>query len=417
MKAVQKLNLAVNASHASKNVRAAPLEVDDHSDPAELETEDTKKVFEKEKAVLEQPKTEPETETEKNTKLNALLYHTSDDSVDDYKQQNSTLDLLARLYYDGYDPDDPSGYSASPSVLSSRAQSPTPSNSVDGRNRPYFARGISFDTSLDSHHSAITLKAKHPEFKFRRNNKTYLIGYADDSESLRAVEWTIQEMVIHGDTIVVLQVLDEKLDPAAAVDHGKAQELLETLEALNVTSKRMAIVLEVMIGRPQKSLKAAIAEYKPAMMVVGTHHFKSNADLAVHHHNFLLFQKTTISKYFLQYALVPVILVKPFTKHDAPLDEPIDLETYFLALLAKTSDNSSREKKKKRSRVNLLSPSVSRSGLHVNLVAPEPRGRSPNQEGRASFMIDSRDSSVSSDHRVESRSQSRTRSKFFKMFT
>lgn len=416
MKVVQKLNSAVNASHTSKKVRDAALEVDDHSDPAELETEETKKVFEKEKAVLEEPKKEPETETEKNTKLNALLYHTSDDSVDGYKQQNSTLDLLARLYYDGYDPDDPTGFSPSPSVLS-RAQSPTPSNSVDGRNRPYFARGISFDTSLDTHHSAITLKAKHPEFKFRRNNKTYLIGYADDAESLRAVEWTIQEMVIHGDTIVVLQVLDEKLDPSAAVDHNKAQELLETLEALNVTSKRMAIVLEVMIGRPQKSLKAAIAEYKPAMMVVGTHHFKSNADLAVHHHNFLLFQKTTISKYFLQYALVPVILVKPFTKQNELLDEPIHLETYFLGLLAKTSDQSSREKKKKRSRVNLLSPTASRSGLHVNLLSPEPRGRSPNQEGRASFMIDSRDSSVSSDRKVESRSQSRTRSKFFKMFT
>ena len=70
-------------------------------------------------------------------------------------------------------------------------------------------RGISFDTSPHGHQKSYTLKAKHPLFKFRRTNKTFLVGYNDDLESTKAIEWLFDEMIINGDTIVVLQVLDE----------------------------------------------------------------------------------------------------------------------------------------------------------------------------------------------------------------
>lgn len=35
-----------------------------------------------------------------------------------------------------------------------------------------FERQVSLDTFSDTHHSGITLKVKHPDFKFRKNNKT-----------------------------------------------------------------------------------------------------------------------------------------------------------------------------------------------------------------------------------------------------
>ena len=44
-------------------------------------------------------------ETVRNTKLNAELFHTSNDSVELYRQENNSSDLLGRLYYDDYDSD------------------------------------------------------------------------------------------------------------------------------------------------------------------------------------------------------------------------------------------------------------------------------------------------------------------------
>ncbi|SGZ54698.1 CIC11C00000002965 [Sungouiella intermedia] len=437
--------------HAPTAGKANPHFGEDEDDDNTTE----KKVYDKEKAVLggvdkERTDGKPETETELNTRLNALLYHTANDSIEMYRLENNSLDLLGRLHYDDFDINDKESVSRvasytslsqmvptptfaqslSQNISTSASRSSTPSSKVPlSRPRPLFERGVSFDTLDDSHHMSITRKVKHPEFKFRRNNKTYLIGFCNDAESLRAVEWVFQEMVIHGDTIVVFQVLDEK--HYKFVDPDLADKVLEKLESLNTHNRRISMVYEVIIGRPQKLLKLAIDEYKPAMMIVGSHQYglspiptsSSTANLInqshglqphVHSH-FPFLNKTSVSKYFLMFALVPVILVKPFYQHQELLAKPIDSNHYFQDMLANIDVSHTREKKKKH-KFGFLSPSSSRTSSATNLsgmITPEDRGRSPENLS----PVESRDSS-SDRSRSHSRSQSQNHhSRLSKLFS
>ena len=102
-------------------------------------------------------------------------------------------------------------------------------------------RGISFDTSPHGHQKSYTLKAKHPLFKFRRTNKTFLVGYNDDLESTKAIEWLFDEMIINGDTIVVLQVLDEKQH--VSIDKSKvtiSRKFVSSTKPPSVKQKRQS---------------------------------------------------------------------------------------------------------------------------------------------------------------------------------
>lgn len=355
-----------------------------------------KKTYAKEKAVKSAATKGPETETQVNTRLNALLYHTSDDTVDLYRQENTLLDLLGRLYYDDYDLDLIISPADSVLLLPSISPAPTPPK-LDyfmsklataaaallpalrvptplrlPNPRPalprimLFERGILFDT-LDDKKQLLTLKLKHPHFKFRRNNKTFLTGFNNDHELLHAIEWLFDELIVHGDTIVVLQVLDEKLHDH--VDRPRAEKALQKIELLNKHVKKVLVVFEVVVGKPQKLLQRAIDEYLPAMMVIGTH------DQPKTHHLFL--SKTLMLRHFLQCALVPVIVVKPTYHHVYELEKPVENEDYFHKWLADVDIGGSFEKPKRR----LLSPSSLRLGSHTNLVSLEERGRKQNTVG------------------------------------
>lgn len=419
----------------------------DEADEEEAQEKEKKK-YAKEMAVRSGALEENETETMVNTSLNAMLYHFSDDSVDLYKSENNSLDLIGRMYYDDYDSSDRvvAEKVASFTSLASLARSPTlgPQQTIDNTLSPkltlnliylnsLFERQVSFDTLCDDHHSGITLKVKHPEFKFRRNNKTVLVGFSNDPESLKAVEWAFLELLIHGDTMVVFHVLDEKT--YSKVDPALADMVLKKLTKLNTHKRRISLVYEIVIGNPQKFIKRAITEYKPAMMIVGTHQYgqlplvptESSANLLsmnhhkhapttppaqvsklsssfFHHGHKSIFSKASISEYFLQYALVPVIVVKPFYEIRETLVNPIESENYFSDWLANIDISHTREKKKKH-RFGVKSPALSRSSSHTNLneITPQDsRGRT--KEGM--FQIDSRGSSRSS-----SRSRSVTKSK------
>lgn len=421
----------------------APQDTSEDISSVDGDEPEEKKVYDKEKAVLGgnndevENDEEPETETQLNTRLNALLYHTSNESIDLYRLENDSLDLIGRLHYDDFDINDKDSVSRVASYTSllrllptqtitqSLAQSMEHSGTLTpsaARARPLFERGVSFDTLEDSHHMSIIRKVKHPEFKFRRNNKTYLIGFCDDAESLRAVEWVFQELVIHGDTIVVFQVLDEKHHKY--VDADLADKVVEKLKQLNTYNRRISLVYEVTIGRPQKVLKQAIEVYKPAMMIVGSHQYgsvQSSTNLNAssrsqlpHHSHLLLFGKTSISKYFLMFALVPVILVKPFYKHQERLLSPIDSDHYFQDMLANIDISRTREKRRKH-KFDFLSPTSSRntSSTNLNGMASEDRGR----KSENVVPVSSRDSSISSS-RSHSRSQSGNRhSRLSKLFS
>ena len=377
-------------------------------------------------------------ETQLNTKLNALLYHVSDDSIAMYRQENNSSDLLGRLYYDDYDSDliisplisGPSTPLLSPtptgglihsvpnlgaipttSSLSSRTSLPRPQLS----RLQSFERGISFDTSED-HRKSLTFKVKHPQFKFRRNNKTFLAGYNGDPESIRTIEWLFDEMVVHGDTIIVLQVLDEKQHHA--INRENANKALTKIEMLNKHPKKVSLVLEIVIGKPQKLLKDAINEYKPAMMIIGTHRHDTEM------HKSLL-PKASFSKYFLESALVPVILVKPNYHYVELLDTPITSETYFEDIIKNIdlSETYLKHKHKRNANKGLrmallspsssraLSPSSSRNGSFTNLAQLVPdRGRPRGEERHHDTTEDNARS------RSRSTSRSRTGTRFSKLF-
>lgn len=410
------------------------------------------------KKKLNTPKVKGETfkaddQTMKNTRFNASLYHTSNDSVNLYRQENNSSDLLGRLYYDDYDSDtfgsevgspmlSPNGAASPTEYFQSNIGSPTLSSTnlsalLNSQRRPNlnkvksFERGISFDTSTNDHRKSLTLKIKHSDFKFRRNNKTFLAGYNNDTVSLKAIQWLLEELIINGDTIVILQVLDEKLYDC--IDKAKAERQLNKIEAMNCHSKKVSLVYEVVIGKPQKLLKKAIDEYEPAMMIIGTHHFKDK-DNSAHPHtrsHLKLISKTSMSKHFLECALVPVIVVKPTHHYVEKLDEPIESELYFQNLISKidTKTEPLRDKHKKRSRLHLLSPLTSRSSSFTNLAAMgaekeqatdnlkvEDRGRKETLEtstGEGSLLLPTSRSSSRSTSRSGSRLKSKGFSKFF----
>lgn len=311
-------------------------------------------------------------ETVRNTKLNAELFHTSNDSVELYRQENNSSDLLGRLYYDDYDSDSMTSPSisgvSSPMPLSPIMSPSESSDQLSVKSRPPFLRmksmerGISFDTSPHGHQKSYTLKAKHPLFKFRRTNKTFLVGYNDDLESTKAIEWLFDEMIINGDTIVVLQVLDEKQH--VSIDKSKVQKNLAKIEQINHHFKKVCIIYEAAIGKAKKAIRSAIDEYRPSMMAIGTHHY----DGKEHHRSFT---KSSLSKHILECSLVPIILVKPSYRYVEFLRQEVDGPQYFENWIKNIDHIDNRVIRKK---VPLISPSVSRNSSYTNLVN-EDRGR------------------------------------------
>ncbi|KAI5957716.1 hypothetical protein KGF57_002982 [Candida theae] len=410
---------------------------------------------------------EGESETARNTRLNAALYHTSDESVLSYRQQNDSSDLLGRLYYDDYDShsnlispellsptnslphtpllspapnnsnaaeDNEFNFGTSPTpksaILNSQLSSSStslsslPKSAQTKSTKPSLSRGVSFDTGDEGPKKSYTLKRKYPDYKFRRNNKTWLVGFNNDVESTKAIEWLFDEMVIHGDTIVILQVLDEKKH--VSIDKIKANANVAHFEKLNVHYKKVALLFEVVIGKPQKALKLAIAEYAPSMMVIGTHHYTERE--SKHSHRGFL-SKSSLSKHFLECALVPVIIVKPTYNYVEVLANPIDSDQYFVNWIKRAAEgqtegatatataagaaaasghNDDQQHSSLHRKVNsFLSPTSSRNSSYTNLVNEE-RGRSNHSHLSNPVQRLANES--------RSRSTSRTRSAFSKFF-
>ncbi|CAN3474650.1 hypothetical protein DICA0_B05446 [Diutina catenulata] len=356
-----------------------------------LQLEEMRKAEEKVPVKLG-PTEDEDDETVANTKANAMLYHFTDESVDMYRRENTSSDLLGRLYYDDYDSDTPGALSGTATPLlsptptggnmsdssSSRPESRPESRSTTprpGLPRLYsLERGVSFDTSDNDARRSVIFKVKHPQFKFRRNNKTFLAGFNHSAESLRAIEWLFDEMVVHGDTIVVLEVLEERR--YQGVDRAAAQKALATIEGLNrIHKKKVKLIFETVVGKPQRLLKTAINEYNPQMMVMGTKHYDRKISKP-------LFAKESFSKHFLECALVPVILVKPTYHYVEDLQHPVDGPDYFEHWLRDIDVSGSYEKKRKK---GVFSPTVSRGNSYTNLAQLTPdRGRPAAARGNSS---------------------------------
>lgn len=351
-------------SHAAEDAELAPGEGEEGDETSEARKAQLRKLDEKAPNVLGADAVDDD-ETKANTKKNAMLFHFSDELIDGYRREHTASDLLGRLYYDDYDTENPqlllgtatplltpqvTGESTSNSTL--RLSSARPSlNRLSS-----FERGISFDTSDNNLRKTMTYKVKHPQFKFRRNNKTYLAGFNNLIESLKAIEWLFDEMIVHGDTIVVLSVLDEKR--YSTIDRNTAMAALSKIENLNeVHHKKVKLIFEVAIGKPQKLLKNAINEYDPQMMIIGTRHYDRKMAKP-------LFAKELFLKHFLECALVPVILVKPTYHYVEELPKPIDGHQYFENWLRSIDVAGSYDKKRKK---GMFSPLASRGNSYTNL--------------------------------------------------
>lgn len=293
--------------------------------------------------------------TELNTRINAKLYHTSDETVDLYRQENTNSDLLGRLYYDDYDSSAPSS-----AFMTPRQSTPipvtSPDETVQASSDPLFFSSplkesgtenavaqcppppdqdlehtIAFDNTYSARMS-VTHKVKHPQFRFRRNNKTYLAAHNSTEPLEKAIEWVIDEMMVTGDTVIVLKVLDER--HYSSIDKEKVMKQLHELQQLNKHHKKISMVYEVVIGDPEKVLRQAIKEYNPAMMALGTRHGGDRE-----HRKFM--QKQSFLRHLLERALVPVIIVKATHTRVELLERPIDGPRYFMEMLIKASKSVS----------------------------------------------------------------------------
>lgn len=167
---------------------------------------------------------------------------------------------------------------------------------------------------------------------------------------------------------MILQVLDEKTNEF--IDKKKAEKNLAMFETLNQHFKKVRIIHQLAIGKARKAMSAAVEEYRPSMMVIGTHHY----DEKEHHR---VFAKSSLSKQILEYSLVPVILVKPTYKYVEFLKEDVNGPLYFEKWIKNIDDIDNRVIRKKVP--SILSPSISRNSSYTSLVNEE-RGRGNDEE-------------------------------------
>ncbi|KAI0464393.1 hypothetical protein LJB42_002006 [Komagataella kurtzmanii] len=175
--------------------------------------------------------------------------------------------------------------------------------------RPTLSSNASFENkvSFDTMHTprfvknlqTYALKVSHAEYNFSRTSRTVLVAYDDESWSMTALKWVIDELMSDGDTVICLWIMDRE------EDHYKneAAKLLERMAALNEHQKKIEIVLEVSIGRASYYITKATTEYEPEMLVVGTDRYHARWGLKE------LIAPQSMCKYCLEYALVPVIIV------------------------------------------------------------------------------------------------------------
>ncbi|ODV86215.1 hypothetical protein CANARDRAFT_27467 [[Candida] arabinofermentans NRRL YB-2248] len=184
-------------------------------------------------------------------------------------------------------------------------KAPTPLQTANS-----FNKGVSFDNlsnELDFEKLQFTLTTKHQFFKFDRTSRVFMCGYDDHECSLTALKWAIDEMLNDGDTIVCLRVLTK--ETVMATNSGDklkrdGAKILESIAKLNTQDKKIKIVLEFKVGRVPEMITLAIKEFEPVVLIVGTRGEKKSGFKA-------MISSKSMSKYCLQYARVPVVVVNP----------------------------------------------------------------------------------------------------------
>ncbi|KAI1810971.1 hypothetical protein GGS20DRAFT_141911 [Poronia punctata] len=157
---------------------------------------------------------------------------------------------------------------------------------------------------------SFTLNVRHAGFQFRRRHRTFMVGVDDNAYSDHALRWLLDELVDDGDEIVCVRVIETQVRLTDKTYQDDAKALMESIQHKNVQNRAISLVLEYAVGKLHNTFQHLIKIYQPSMLIVGT---KGRNMEGVH--GFLV-NRSSFSKYCLQYSPVPVVVVRPTEKRE-----------------------------------------------------------------------------------------------------
>ncbi|KAI1330447.1 hypothetical protein F5Y16DRAFT_18181 [Xylariaceae sp. FL0255] len=157
---------------------------------------------------------------------------------------------------------------------------------------------------------SFTLNVRHAGYQFRRRHRTFMVGVDDNLYSEHALQWLLDELVDDGDEIVCVRVIETQTRLDIKTYQDDAKSLMEAIQSKNVQNRAIGLVLEYAVGKLHNTFQHLIKIYQPSMLIVGT---KGRSMDGVH--GFLV-NRSSFSKYCLQYSPVPVVVVRPTEKRE-----------------------------------------------------------------------------------------------------
>ncbi|GAP86535.1 putative universal stress protein [Rosellinia necatrix] len=153
--------------------------------------------------------------------------------------------------------------------------------------------------------TSFTLNVRHAGFQFKRRHRTFMVGVDDNSYSDHALQWLLDELVDDGDEIVCVRVIETQVRLTDNTYQDDAKALMEKIQTKNTQNRAISLILEYAVGKLHNTFQHLIKIYQPSMLIVGT---KGRSMDGVH--GFLV-NRSSFSKYCLQYSPVPVVVVRP----------------------------------------------------------------------------------------------------------
>ncbi|KAI0535627.1 hypothetical protein GGR58DRAFT_515223 [Xylaria digitata] len=157
---------------------------------------------------------------------------------------------------------------------------------------------------------SFTLNVRHAGFQFRRRHRVFMVGVDDNSYSDHALQWLLDELVDDGDEIVCVRVIETQVRLTDKTYQEDAKALMESIQSKNIQNRAISLVLEYAVGKLHNTFQHLIKIYQPSMLIVGT---KGRSMDGVQ--GFLV-NRSSFSKYCLQYSPVPVVVVRPTEKRE-----------------------------------------------------------------------------------------------------
>ncbi|KAI0115775.1 hypothetical protein GGR51DRAFT_362880 [Nemania sp. FL0031] len=182
-------------------------------------------------------------------------------------------------------------------------------------NSQRFESHVAFDNiplgdATDFNPISFTLNVRHAGFQFRRRHRVFMVGVDDNSYSDHALQWLLDELIDDSDEIVCVRVIETQVRLTDKTYQEDAKALMESIQAKNTQNRAISLVLEYAVGKLHNTFQHLIKIYQPSMLIVGT---KGRSMDGVQ--GFLV-NRSSFSKYCLQYSPVPVVVVRPTEKRE-----------------------------------------------------------------------------------------------------